>query len=176
MVRNQGQVTRFVVMAMLQAARAHLLGLADDSARSWGLNRAIFYAAAKRGFKQVSTAEGKGPGEPAGPTGADLFRLGEDVAYRDPGAKTHTFMIGGQSQTTERFEQQVASRFGTKENFRAAWEQAARIVGGFDRATLESPRRFYDEVYKPRRDDLSDSWTREYSPAPKKRVRSRPST
>ncbi|HEY6237898.1 MAG TPA: hypothetical protein VIZ68_01770, partial [Thermoplasmata archaeon] len=51
MVRNQGRVTRFVVMAVLQAARAHSLGLPRESAFSWGLNRAIFYAAAKRGFR-----------------------------------------------------------------------------------------------------------------------------
>lgn len=44
-------VGRFQVMATLQAARAFVLGMAIDSARSFGLNRAIFYAAAKRGFK-----------------------------------------------------------------------------------------------------------------------------
>jgi len=61
----------------------------------------------------------------------------------------------------------VESRFGTKENFRAAWEEAVRIVGSFDRATLESRRGFYEEVYKPRRDELSDSWTQKYSQPPK---------
>ena len=44
-------VGRFQVMAVLQAARALCLGLSEDSSKSWGLNRAIFYAAAKRGFK-----------------------------------------------------------------------------------------------------------------------------
>src|SRR5579875_2525433 len=44
-------VGRFQVMSILQAARAEALGLPHDSALSWGLNRAIFYAAAKRGFK-----------------------------------------------------------------------------------------------------------------------------
>ena len=42
---------RFQVMATLQAARAYVLGLPVASAKSFGLNRAIFYAAAKRGFK-----------------------------------------------------------------------------------------------------------------------------
>ena len=37
-------------MATLQAARAYVLGMDLASAKSWGLNRAIFYAAAKRGF------------------------------------------------------------------------------------------------------------------------------
>ncbi|MGA8536380.1 MAG: hypothetical protein WB789_03180 [Thermoplasmata archaeon] len=167
MVRNRGRVTRFVVMAMLQAARARALGLANDSAFSWGLNRAIFYAAAKRGFKQAASIADEESGKPTERVSPDVYRLGDDQAYRDPAAKTLTFTIGGQSQTADAFERQVASRFGTKENFRAAWKVAERIVGSFDRATLESPRRFYEEVYKPKRDELSDSWTQEYSPAPK---------
>jgi hypothetical protein len=44
-------VGRFQVMALLQAARAKALGYTLDEAESFGLNRAIFYAAAKRGFK-----------------------------------------------------------------------------------------------------------------------------
>ena len=44
-------INRFCVMATLQAARAHLLGLKLDEAYSWGLTKAIFFAAAKRGFK-----------------------------------------------------------------------------------------------------------------------------
>ena len=37
-------------------------------------------------------------------------------------------------------------------------------MGEVDRATLESRRRFYEEVYKPGRDELSDSWTQKYLP------------
>jgi hypothetical protein len=168
-VRNQGRVTRFVVMAVLQAVRAQSLGLPHNSALSWGLNRAIFYAAAKRGFREAPKEGGEPPGKPAGAPAIEKYRLGEDEAYRDLTAKELTFTIGGEAQTTERFEKQVASRFGTKENFKAAWEEASRIVGHFDRAVLESPQRFYGEVYKPRRDELSDAWTQKYSPAPKKK-------
>ena len=38
-------------MAVLQAARAHVLGLPPESAKSWALNRANFITADKRGFK-----------------------------------------------------------------------------------------------------------------------------
>ena len=169
MVRNQGRVTRFVVMAVLQAARAESLGLPHDSALSWGLNRAIFYAAAKRGFQQGAPKSGAEPGKPEERTSPEVFRLGEDEAFRDPASKVPLFTIGGEVQTAERFERQVASRFGTPQNFRAAWEEAVRIIGGFDRATLGSPQGFYSQVYKPRRDELSDRWTQEYSPEPKKR-------
>jgi len=45
---------RFQVMATLQAARAFLLGLILELAKSWGLNRVIFCAAAKRGFNAAA--------------------------------------------------------------------------------------------------------------------------
>ena len=56
-------VGRFQVMALLQAARAKVLGYPLDEAQSFGLNRAIFYAAAKRGFKGVQA-----PNNPASNT------------------------------------------------------------------------------------------------------------
>ncbi len=172
MVRNQGRVTRFVVMAVLQAVRAESLGLPHDSALSWGLNRAIFYAAAKQGFKEGPPKVGEKSGSPSESPSRELYRLGDDEAYLNPNAKQVTFSIGGQDQTAGDFERQVAARFGTTENFLAAWGEAGRIVGSFDRGTLETRRRFYDEVYRPRRDELSDRWTQQYSPPPKSRKRS----
>src|SRR5258708_32692411 len=53
-------VGRFQVMALLQAARAKVLGHPLDEAQSFGLNRAIFYAAAKRGFKGGPSAKQPG--------------------------------------------------------------------------------------------------------------------
>ena len=53
-------VGRFQVMALLQAARAKALGYPLDEAESFGLNRAIFYAAAKRGFKRGASSKHQG--------------------------------------------------------------------------------------------------------------------
>jgi hypothetical protein len=156
-------------MAVLQAARAETLGLPHDSALSWGLNRAIFYAAAKQGFREGPPKTGEEPGGRAAAPSPEMYRLGDDEAFRNPHAKGITFTIGGEDQTVERFERQVASRFGTKENFQAAWDEARRIIGSFAQATLESRRGFYEEVYKPRRDELSDAWTQKYSPPPKRK-------
>jgi hypothetical protein len=153
-------------MAVLQAVRAETLGLPHESALSWGLNRAIFYAAAKQGFRQPPTKEGEEPGKPSAAPSRELYRLGQDEAYRDTGSTALTFAIGDQVQTAADFERQVAARFGTTENFRAAWDEATKIVGSFDRSTLESRNGFYSEVYKPKRDELSDSWTQRYSPLP----------
>ncbi len=173
MVRNAGRVTRFVVMAVLQAARARALGLPQEAAYSWGLNRAVFYAAAKQGFRPSSSGN-EAPTESAkGRPRREVYRLGDDEAFRDPSSPELVFTIGDEDQTAEKFEQSVIARFGSKENFAAAWSEAMRIVGGFDRAVLESRQGFYGEVYKPRRDELSDSWTQRYSLPPTARVKAR---
>lgn len=164
MVRNQGRVTRFVVMAVLQAARAQALGLPEKSAYSWGLNRAIFYAAAKRGFREGSSATSTGEGPtPAAPR-RESFRLGDEEALVERGSPEPVFRIGGEPQTADAFRRQVITRFGTPEHFLEAWTEALRVMESVDGAALESRRRFYDEVYRPRRDELSDRWTQEYSP------------
>ena len=156
-------ITRFTVMAMLQAARANALGLERDSAYSWGLNRAIFYAAAKQGFRGGTGTAGAS-GEPTKPSSEDrsLYRLGEDEAYRDPKSKKLYFTIGDETQTEEDFDRQVAARFGSEPNFRAAWEEALRIVREYDAPTLGSRSQFYEAVYKPRRDPLAIKWADQF--------------
>ena len=164
MPRGRGGVTRFTVMAMLQAARAESLGMKRESAYSWGLNRAIFYAAAKRGFRSAgSTGEGAPEGGPDRPGSPELYHLGDDEAYRDTGSDELLFTIGEKTQTGADFEHQVGSRFGGAQNFRTAWEEARSIVAQYDRSTLESRRAFYEQVYKPRRDELSAAWTERFS-------------
>ncbi|MGD1055015.1 MAG: hypothetical protein ABR867_02925, partial [Nitrososphaerales archaeon] len=100
-------VGRFQVMALLQAARAYVLGLPLESAYSWGLNRAIFIAAAKRGFKGGSTGRGEGvrtteKGEArARKTSkeAGVYYLGDDMAFKDEKGGVLRFTIGGEVQT-----------------------------------------------------------------------------
>lgn len=176
------RITRFTVMATLQAARARRLGLSEDSALSWGLNRAIFYAAAKRGFRSSPpSAPAVGEGEAPSKTEGTLYSLGNDEAYRDPHASGLLFTIGGETQTPEAFRRQVAVRFGEPKQFDRAWKEATEIVAGFDDATLRSGREFYAQVYKPRRDELVAKWSEEFlgaappppSSAPPGRGRSR---
>ena len=139
------RIGRFAVMAILQAARAKRLGLPDESAFSWGLNRAIFYAAAKR---------------------EATYYLGDEMAYRDPASSEPRFTIGGETQTKADFDRQVAARFGTDRNFRSAWREAQEIIAGFDEETLGSRSQFFSQVYKPRRDELATQWTEKYIVAP----------
>jgi hypothetical protein len=146
-------VGRFQVMATLQAARAKQLGLPLAAAKSWGLNRAIYYAAAKRGFKG-----GAGPAKPKKFTASfGEFFLGSDKAYKVTAAGKMLFTIGGEIQRPEDFRRQIVQRFeGT---FPEAWKEAGRIMQGYPTAVLESAEQFYLQVYRPRRDVLAGKWT-----------------
>lgn len=159
------RISRFIVMAVLQAARARALGLSEVSAHSWGLNRAIFIAAAKQGFRA--------PGGQSGASRAEsserpVFALGDDEAYRDPDSKVLLFKIGEETQGEAQFHKQVAARFGSEANFQRVWHEALDVVRGFDEATLKSRRDFYDLVYRPRRDELATKWTDEFVPTASK--------
>jgi hypothetical protein len=128
-----------------------------DSALSWGLNRAIFYAAAKRGFKGSA---GTGAGAPARskPVSAPQeYHLGDELAYAEPQGNKLYFAIGGKTQTEKDFEKQVAARF--KGKFDVAWEEALDYVRHFDRDTLLSGEGFFASVYRPKRDEFAAKWT-----------------
>ena len=150
-------VKRFQIMALLQAARAQVLGLSLESAYSWGLNRAIFIAAAKRGFKGGSGGEGMGAKGRKTSKAAGVYYLGDDMAYKTEKGGVLRFTIGGEVQTKEDFERQVRSRFGG--TFRAAWKEALAYVKTFDKETLLSADGFFREVYRPMRDELAEKWT-----------------
>jgi hypothetical protein len=166
-------INRFTVMAMLQAARAARLGLPQDSAYSWGLNRAIWYAAAKRGFKSGVPGEEGERAEKAKP--GEEYHLGQDLAYRDPASPTTNpiFTLGGEVQSAEEFRAKIASRFASAQDFDRAWEEAMRIISQFDEAVLGSGGSFYSTIYKPRRDDLVTKWVAEFGPGPAPRPKPR---
>lgn len=136
------------------------LGLDLGAAQSWGLNRAIFYAAAKRGFRRAGPAA-SAPPERRPPTAPPLeqraYSLGGEKAYlaADRGSGLR-FEIGDEVQTPADFEQQIERRF---DDWDAAWREAREIVETADPAALTSQRRFYEEIYQPRRDRLARRWS-----------------
>lgn len=152
-------VGRFQIMSLLQAARAHILGLPLESAQSWGLNRATFIAAAKRGFKGGGGPGGSGERGPARGTSKaeDTYFLGDDMAYATQRAGVMLFTFGGKVQTKEEFDKRVRARFG--KTYGAAWKEALAYVRGFDKETLLSAEGFFRDVYKP----VRDSWAEKYS-------------
>ena len=146
-------------MALLQAARAYVIGLPIESAYSWGLDRATFIAAAKRGFKagsgggKLGTSKGRGTSKEAA-----TYRLGDDVAFKTEKDGVLLFTFGGKVQTKEEFDKRVKARFG--KYFPAAWKEALTYVKSFDKDTLLSTEEFFRTVYRPVRDELSEKWTK----------------
>jgi hypothetical protein len=133
-----------------------------------GLNRAIFYAAAKRGFrgggrKKSARFGGAAKVRKEGQsTESDEFYLGTEKAFIDKETSKKglpIFAMGDSVQSPKDFENQVISRFGDERNFQTAWQEALKVVGQYDRSTLDSQQEFYDQVYKPRRDALSKEWS-----------------
>jgi hypothetical protein len=150
-------VGRFQVMSLLQAARAYVLVLPLESAYSWGLNRGIFIAVTKRGFKGGSSGREGGQKGQWSSKAAHIYYLGDDMAYKTEKGGVLRFTIGGKVQTKEDFERQVKSRFGA--GFKAAWREALSYVNGFDRDVLLSAGSFYSSVYRPVRDQLAEKWS-----------------
>ena len=155
-------IGRFQVMTTLQAARAYVLGYSLEEAKSFGLNRAIFYAAAKRGFKSMKPMKvkiklpkwkliRKFPKEEIEEIEKNIFieRLGDEMAY--------CVKIGDELQTPEDFKKQIEDRF--KGKFEEAWKEAINIVKSYDKGVLLSQRYFYEAVYKPRRDEIAEKWS-----------------
>jgi len=157
-------VGRFQVMAVLQAARARILGLPLESAHSWGLNRAIFYAAAKRGFSGKQAVPGRGgvkthTAHRRARAAVEEYHLGDEMAFNEPGSSkgSSIFSIGEEAQREEDFKRQIETRF--QGSFEEAWKEALEYVRRFDRETIESRSRFFSDVYRPRRDELAKKWT-----------------
>lgn len=160
-------VGRFQVMATLQAARAYVLGKDISTAKSFGLNRAIFYAAAKKGFKgakDVTPTEiilkRKKVSEEKLKKIRESFKIetiGDEMAYAVEIDGKVYYTIGGEIQTEEDFEKEIERRF--KGKFEEAWKEAIEIVSSYDKGVLLSQRYFFEAVYKPRRDELSKKWS-----------------
>jgi hypothetical protein len=157
------RITRFQVMAVLQAARARALGLSAPEAKSWGLNRALFYAAAKRGWQE---AKARGSRRPV-ITEFESSRAHHDPTYTLGGEKAFRarkypsglrFKFGDEVQEPQDFDHQIKRRFGA--DWEAAWKEAVAIIKAADRRDLDIQSRFFNRVYKPRRDELAEKWSR----------------
>ncbi len=156
------KIGRFQVMATLQAARAYVLGKSIEEAKSFGLNRAIFYAAAKKGFKPKIKTFGeiktKIPEKRKEiPRKFEIDRIGDEMAYCMEYEGKKLYVIGNEVQTPESFKKQIESRF--KGKFEEAFKEAVEICKKYDRGILLSQRAFYEVVYKPRRDELAKKWS-----------------
>ncbi|MGC9169610.1 MAG: hypothetical protein ACP5HD_02565 [Thermoproteus sp.] len=151
------KIGRFQVMALLQAARYFVLYGDLDKAKSFGLNRAIFYAWAKHyGPAARGTARGAGGSAAAGRKEERRFVeiAGEEVQVDE---ETGLFMIGGKPQRPQDYDREVAWKIDLVVPYQRAWEAAVQYVSSFPREVLESQSRFYKRVYEPVRDTFLEA-------------------
>lgn len=145
---------RFPVMALLQAARYYLLTGDLERAKSFGLNRAIFYAWAKRHGGQYAARRlprrWVGTGEVVGEGERRLVKaVGNEEAFVSPRGY---FVMGDREQTPEDFDKSVARKIGEAVPYEVAWEAALKYVSSFPKHVLLDQQKFYKLVYEPVRD------------------------
>ncbi len=145
-------------MGLLQAARYYLLYGDLERAKSFGLNRAIFYAwAKKRGQVAARKAYGVSPSVRAkasskGKEGVKLVEVAGEEAFQAPSG---FFTMGGEEQRPEDYDRQIAEKIGSVVPYEKAWEAALKYLRKFPKHVLLDPRKFYEKVYKPVRDDFN---------------------
>lgn len=139
---------------MLQAARYYLLTGDKDRAFSFGLNRAIFYAwAKKRSVPAAASRPTTSPRVSAVTEEKTLVYVGDEQAYVSADG---WFVMGGVEQRPEDFERDVIRKIEEFMPFENAWRLALEYVGSFDRRVLLSQREFYEKVYLPARDSFPE--------------------
>ncbi|MEM2604348.1 MAG: hypothetical protein QW187_04420 [Candidatus Korarchaeum sp.] len=149
------EVGRFQVMALLQAARYYLLKGDLDRAKSFGLNRAIFYAWAKRSKgRPAPRRRVAGASAPSMPQRArELEVLGDERAYVN---EQGLFVIGDDVQRPEDYDREVVERIGRVIPYERAWEAALKYLRSFPREVLLDQREFFERVYLPVRDRFEE--------------------
>ncbi len=151
--RVEQKLGRFQVMALLQAARYFLLTENLDMAKSFGLNRAIFYAWAKRRprervpprripleKKEVAEEEREG---------RKMVYVGNEGAFVSPRG---WFVIGDTEQTPKDYDRQIARRIDAVIPYEEAWEAALEYLRSQPKQYLLDQQKFFSKVYEPVRD------------------------
>ncbi len=146
-------IGRFQVMALLQAARYYLLKGDLERAKSFGLNRAIFYAWAKRTGGRRHRSAGASHYSRVPSKSERVESLGDERAYVSP---TGLFVIGDQVQRPQDYDRQVVRRIEKYVPYEVAWEAALKYLSTFPKSVLLSQREFYEKVYKPVRDNFEE--------------------
>ncbi|HDI74049.1 MAG TPA: hypothetical protein ENF57_03465 [Candidatus Korarchaeota archaeon] len=151
---TRGKIGRFQVMALLQAARYYLLKGDLDKAKSFGLNRAIFYAWAKRtgGRPRRRYAAGAAASSMPAPS-RSIERVGNEAAYI---TESGLFTIGDEVQRPEDYNREIVQRIESFVPYGEAWKAALNYLKTFPREVLLDQRQFYEKAYLPVRDHFDE--------------------
>ncbi len=151
-------IGRFQVMALLQAVRHYLLYNDLGRAKSFGLNRAIFYAWAKyygsRQYHRLARVEEllrkqlvRGV-KPSKCPENYVEVLGECIRV----SPNNYYEIGESEQKPYDFDRQVLFKIKRLIDPGKAWSEAVKYVSSFPEYVLKDPVKFYKYVYEPVRD------------------------
>lgn len=146
-----GRIGRFQVMALLQAARYYILKGDLEKAKSFGLNRAIFYAWAKYHKPKYGVSKYGMMRRQLCITPEEIPHemIGDEMAFiTDEG----WFIIGDQVQKPQDYDRQIKSKVESVVPYDIAWRTALEYLNNFPRNTLEKQQSFFKEVYEPVRD------------------------
>jgi hypothetical protein len=155
--REGAKLGRFQVMALLQAARYYALTGDLEKAKSFGLNRAIFYAWAKHYGPAARPRRGEEkpkPRRPPSPSRAEEVSESEVLGETVYVTKDGWFAMGGVAQKPSDYDRQVARVIDAAVPYEEAWRKALEYVRSFPRSVLEDPQEFYRRVYEPVRDSF----------------------
>jgi hypothetical protein len=152
---GRGKIGRFQVMALLQAARYFILTGEEEKAKSFGLNRAIFYSWAKR------RGVARPPPRRTVPSGQEVARerredrtlvyIGNEGAYT---SEEGWYIIGEESQLPQDYDRQIASKIDPILPYERAWSSSLEYLRGFPRSDLLEQGKFFTEIYRTVRDSF----------------------
>ncbi len=145
----RGAIGRFQVMGLLQAARYYLLKGDLEKAKSFGLNRAIFYAWAKYYGRTYKPKHPTRRGKEDRP-----WRLEKTLGEEVPVSPRGWYMIGDREQLPEDYDREIASRINAVVPYEEVWKKTLEYLKQFPEHVLRDPQKFYKEVYEPVRDSF----------------------
>ena len=150
------KIGRFQVMALLQAARYFLLKGDLDKAKSFGLNRAIFYAWAKHHKALSARKPGVVKRDETKPK--KFEHVGNEPA---PLSENGWFIMGGIEQKPEDFDKEVVEKINSILPFGQAWEATLEFLKKFPKKMLMDQQKFFNKIYNQVKDDFLDKILRE---------------
>jgi hypothetical protein len=140
-------------MGLLQAARYYLLYNDINKAKSFGLNRAIFYAWAKyyrpiykRSKEKIFHPYFKEKEDKA----IELIKVGNEEALYNK--KTGYFHIGDKDQTPEDYDKEIKDKINIIVDYNIAWNFAIEYIKKFPKEVLLDQQEFYKKIYESIRD------------------------
>lgn len=147
-------IGRFEIMALLQAARYYLLTHNIEQAKSFGLNRAIFYTWIKynKPHGRFITNYNTSPMSKTKSAIDNGYTVNRKVVKDEIEVRGKYFVFGDQVQKPEDFDKTVAQKIDLVVSFELVWYLTLKYVRAFNIDVLKGPDKFYKHVYEPVRD------------------------